>query len=84
VELRESGRGVLFEELLPSLQGDEDGHGYAEIARRLGTSEGTIRVTVHRLRRRYRELVRALVSQTLNNPMDVEAELAHLMAALRR
>jgi RNA polymerase sigma-70 factor (ECF subfamily) len=42
-----------------------------------------VKVTVHRLRRRYRELIRSIVSQTVNNPMDVETELGHLMAALR-
>ena len=82
-EMRESGCGALFEQLLPSLQGDDDLPRYADIARRLETTEGTIKVTVHRLRRRYRELVRGVVSQTVNNPLDVETELAHLMAALR-
>ena len=82
-EMRDSGRTPLFEQLLPSLQGDEDLPSYAEIAQRLDTTEGTIKVTVYRLRRRYRELVHAVVSQTVNNPMDVETELAHLMAALR-
>ena len=82
-EMRESGRGALFEQLLPSLEGDDDRPGYADIARRLETTEGTIKVTVHRLRRRYRELIRLVVSQTVNNPMDVENELGHLMAALR-
>ena len=82
-EMRESGRAVLFEQLLPSLQGDDDRPRYADIARRLETTEGTIKVTVHRLRRRYRELVRVVVSQTVNNPCDVDTELAHLMAALR-
>jgi RNA polymerase sigma-70 factor (ECF subfamily) len=83
VELKESGRAALFEELLPSLQGETDGPGYAEIAGRLGTTAEAVQVTVHRWRRRYGELVRAVVSQTVNNPTDVESELAHLMAALR-
>ena len=82
-EMRQSGRGDLFQELLPGLQGDE-GPVYAELARRLGTTEATLRVTVHRLRTRYRELLRAVVAQTLNDPMEVDAELAHLMAALRQ
>jgi RNA polymerase sigma factor (sigma-70 family) len=81
-EMRESGRATLFQELLPSLQGDE-GPEYAELARRLGTTEATVRVTVHRLRIRYRETLRAMVAQTLNDPMEVDAELADLMAALR-
>lgn len=82
-ELRTSGRNGIFAELLPALQGGPDAPTYAMIAQRFGTTEGTIRVTVYRLRRRYRELVRAAVSQTLNDPMDVDEELAHLRAALR-
>jgi RNA polymerase sigma-70 factor (ECF subfamily) len=82
-EFKESGRADVFKELVPSLQGDDDLPGYAEMAWRLGTTEGTVKVTAHRLRRRYRELIRAVVSQTVNNPMDVETELGHLMAALR-
>ncbi len=82
-EMKETGRSDLFDALLPSLQGDDDQASYAEIALRLETTEGTIKVTAHRLRRRYRELVRAVVSQTINDPMEVDAELAHLVAALR-
>jgi RNA polymerase sigma-70 factor (ECF subfamily) len=82
-EFNESGRADVFKELLPSLQGDDDLTSYSEIARRLDTTEGTVKVTAHRLRRRYRELIRTVVSQTVNNPMDVETELGHLMAALR-
>ncbi len=82
-ESGESGRAELFTELLPMLEGDRDGPSYSDIARRMGITEASVRVTVHRLRRRYRELVRAVVSQTLNDPLDVDAELAHLRAALR-
>lgn len=83
-ELSASGRQALFRELLPALQGDETLPSYAEVARKLNTTEGVIKVTVHRLRHRYRELIHDLVRQTVNDPMDVEHELAHLMAALRR
>jgi len=83
VEFRRSGRAALFQQLQPFLQGDAGGPGYHEVAERLGTTEGTIKVTVHRLRQRYRELLRIVVSQTVNNPIEVDAELAHLMAALR-
>ena len=82
-EFRESDRATMFNELLPSLQGDDGLPGYPEVARLLGITEGSVKVAIHRLRRRYRELIRAVVSQTVNNPMDVETELGHLMAALR-
>lgn len=82
-EMQSAGRADLFQELLPFLQGDEHGPSYTAVAEQLQTTVGTIKVTVHRLRRRYRELLRGLVLQTLNDPMDVDSELAHLMAALR-
>ena len=82
-EFKKSGRTALFQQLQPFLQGDASGPSYAEVAQQLGTTEGTIKVTVHRLRQRYRDLLRTVVSQTVNSPIEVDAELAHLMAALR-
>jgi RNA polymerase sigma-70 factor (ECF subfamily) len=82
-EFRKSGRTALFQQLQPFLQGDAGGPSYTEVAHRLGTTEGTIKVSVHRVRRRYRELLRTVVSQTVDSPVEVDAELAHLMAALR-
>jgi RNA polymerase sigma factor (sigma-70 family) len=82
-EFKTSGRQSLFEELQPFLQGDASGPNYSEVAKRLGTTEGTIKVTVHRLRERYRTLLRTVVSQTVNDPVETDLELAHLMEALR-
>ena len=82
-EFKASGRGPLFEQLQPYLQGDVSGPSYAEVAERLGTTKGTIRVTVHRLRERYRTLLRTVVNQTVNGPVETDLELAHLMTALR-
>lgn len=82
-DMRTSGRSDVFQGLLPFLQGEDDRPGYAAVAEQLHTTVGTIKVSVHRLRRRYRELVRETVLQTLNYPLDVDDELAHLMAALR-
>ncbi len=81
-EFKQSGRLALFEQLQPFLEGDE-GPGYLEVAERLGTTEGTIKVTVHRLRQRYRQLLRAVVSQTVDNPLEIDSELAHLRTVLR-
>ena len=57
---------------------------YGTAAARLGISEGAARVAVHRLRRRFRELYREELSQTLPDGADVEGELQHLAAALAR
>jgi len=82
-EVRRSGRAPLFEALCPFLQGDSAATSYVAVARNLGTSEGTIKVTVHRLRRRYRDLLRAVVARTVDSPTEVEEELRHLMQVLQ-
>ena len=55
---------------------------YAEIAIRLGSSEGAVKVAVHRLRQRYREVLRAEIADTVAGPGEVEDELRNLFAAL--
>lgn len=84
VEFNQTGRGQLFEKLFPFLQGEKGTQTYAGIAAELGTTEGTIKVTVNRMRRRYRELLGAVVSHTVASHAEVEEELRQLMAALRR
>ena len=46
-------------------------------------TEGAVKVAVHRLRKRYGELVRAEIAKTVTDPSDVEVEMRHLVAALR-
>jgi DNA-directed RNA polymerase specialized sigma24 family protein len=75
-----TGKEYVFEELKPALTGEKIP--YAEIATRLGQTEGTVRVAVHRLRMRYRDLVRAEIAETVATEADVDAELQHLFAAL--
>jgi RNA polymerase sigma-70 factor (ECF subfamily) len=55
---------------------------YGEAAQQLGVDEGALRVTVHRLRKRYRELLRDEIAQTLAEPGQVDEELRSLLAAL--
>jgi len=76
-----AGKQELFEALLPALQG-EPHVPYAELGLRLNLSEGAIKVAVHRLRQRYRELLRAAVANTVADPLDVDGELRHLMQVL--
>jgi RNA polymerase sigma-70 factor (ECF subfamily) len=75
------GRGELFEALRGSLTGEEPDR--SETAARLGMTEGAVKVAVHRLRRRYRELLRAEIAETVADPADIDAEMRHLVAALR-
>ncbi|MFT4176969.1 MAG: sigma-70 family RNA polymerase sigma factor [Luteolibacter sp.] len=77
------GNGERFEQLKGFLTISKDQISCAEKARVLGIEEGTLRVAVHRLRQRYRELLRHEIRQTLSDPAMVEEELAALMNAFR-
>ena len=55
---------------------------YAELARQLETSEGAMKVGIHRLRKRYRELLRAEVAETVADSSQIDGELRYLAAAL--
>jgi RNA polymerase sigma factor (sigma-70 family) len=76
------GKENLFEQLKPTLTEVSRSVRYAEIAARLGTSEGAVKVAVHRLRQRYREVLRAEIADTVANPGEVEDEIRSLFAAL--
>jgi DNA-directed RNA polymerase specialized sigma24 family protein len=65
------------------LLGETAGATYAQIAAGLELTEGTLKVQVHRLRRRLRELVLDEIEQTGAAGDDAEAELRHLLAILR-
>ena len=61
---------------------DPESGPYAEIAERLGTTEGNIRVAVHRLRRRYGLLLREEIAATVGDAAQVDDEIQALFAAL--
>ncbi len=75
------GRSRLFEQLKPFLTIGKSAIPYAEAAVVLGLSEGAVRVAVHRLRRRFRELLREEIGQTLADPAQVEEEIQALFSA---
>lgn len=75
------GRTQVFETLKPWLTGDV-ATSQAEAAEKLGLSEGAVKVAIHRLRKRYRELVKSGIAQTVNDPEEIAAELQHLVAVL--
>lgn len=73
-------RRERFEQLKGFLVGDEPP--YEALAGQLGEVAATLRVQVCRLRRRYRELLRDEIAETVEDPADVDDELRHLLAAL--
>jgi RNA polymerase sigma-70 factor (ECF subfamily) len=82
-EFRTRGKENLFEQLKACLTGDRLDQPYAEFARQLGVGVSAVKVSVHRLRQRYRELLRDEIAQTVGDPTAVDTELRHLMEILR-
>jgi RNA polymerase sigma factor (sigma-70 family) len=83
-EFARRGKLELFEHLKPYLGGDESTVPYSQIAATLGKSEGAVKVAVHRLRHRCRELLRAEIAQTVSSPQEVDGELRDLFDAVAR
>ena len=86
-KLREEYTGMrkadYFEKLSPLLDGDPLARGYGELASELGASSVALRVAVHRMRRRYRELLRGELAQTVSAPEEIDEEIRFLLAAFR-
>jgi len=74
------GKRRLFERLRVFLSGDRADLTCAEAGAELGMTEGAVKVAVHRLRRRYRDLLREQVAQTVHTAADLEEELRNLRA----
>ncbi|PYI87000.1 MAG: RNA polymerase subunit sigma-24 [Verrucomicrobia bacterium] len=76
------GKSKLFEELKATLTGERSSIPYARIGQGMKMNEGAVKVAVHRLRQRYRELIRAEIAATVATPAEVEDEMRSLFAAL--
>ena len=74
-EYEASGQGALFMELRFAITGDKNTIPYAELASRLGLKEEALRVTVHRLRQRYRRALREEIAQTVADESEVVEEM---------
>lgn len=81
-EMVRADKGVQFEQTKSFLTDDPRDGDYATVAERLGVPSQSVAVLVHRLRQRYRELVRAEVANTVSSPTEVAEEMRHLYAAL--
>lgn len=78
------GKGALFAALHPYLAGKAGQRSYDEVADELGMNANSIGVAIHRMRRRYGELVRAEIAQTVSSSEEIEPELAHLFEIFAR
>jgi len=80
-EFVQHGRPEHFERLKVFLLGPSEAP-YAALAREMSTSEGAVKVAIHRLRKRYRDLFRKEIADTVADPGEVDSELRYLAAVL--
>ena len=81
-EFASAGKDDHFNALKPWLIGELQSVSQAEAARQLGLTEGAVKVAIHRLRRRFRDLVKAEIAHTLGEPGQVQEELRYLLEVL--
>jgi RNA polymerase sigma factor (sigma-70 family) len=78
-EFGATGRGDLFEALQAHFWGDAESTPYPELAERFGLTLANVKITAHRLRQRYRELLREEIAHTVALPSQIDEEIQHLM-----
>lgn len=81
-EFVSAGKLPLFERLKVYLTSGENGPAYADVAAQLGLSESAVKMAVSRLRKRYRQVLRAEIGRTVAGPDEIEGEIRDLFAAL--
>ncbi len=81
-EFRAGHKEKTFAVLFPLLQGDGGGRPYGEIATELGTTESAIKVSVHRMRQRYGQILRDEIARTVDSRAEVQEELRHLLRVI--
>ena len=82
-EYQAAGKAALFDQLKEFLVGERGRPTQAEIAAQLGMTENAVKQAFHRLRQRYRVLLREEIAHTVAQPGDIEDELRHLVSVLR-
>lgn len=81
-DYRDAGKGDQFAVLKPALVAGKLEESYKVTADQLGMSEGALKVAVHRLRKRYGELLQDEVAQTVHDTAEAETELKYLLSTL--
>ena len=82
-EYQVAGNSALFEQLKQTLSDEPDRPSQAKIAQKLNMTENAVKQACHRLRQRYRLLLREEIAQTVAVPGDVEEELRHFISILQ-
>jgi RNA polymerase sigma factor (sigma-70 family) len=79
-EMRQAGKAAWFDELKAVLIGSSEGSTYAVVAEKLRSTEAAVKMAAHRLRKRYRELLRLEIAETVEHVADVDDEIRRLFA----
>ncbi len=79
-----TGKQAVFDQLQSCLLGERTTETYAQLGARLGLSETAVKVTVHRLRQRYRELLREEIAHTVTRPEEIQEEMHYLFEVVSR
>jgi RNA polymerase sigma-70 factor (ECF subfamily) len=81
-EFAAAGKSAQLESLSAFLNQDADDTHYEELANRTGMSSGALRMAVHRMRRKYRRLLREEIAETVGTPEEVDDEIRFLLSAM--
>jgi RNA polymerase sigma-70 factor (ECF subfamily) len=81
-EFKSAGKQDQFDALKPWLVGETAALSQADAAHQLSLNEGAVKVAIHRLRKRFREIVRAEIGQTVEGAAQVDEELRYLVEVL--
>ena len=83
-QYQQAGKSELFDTLAPFMSAQSDSPTYADIAQQLDMTEPAVRMAVSRMRRHFRDKIRAEVGRTLDDSDDVDQEMQNLFNALER
>ncbi len=81
-EFDQAERLDLFDQLKPHLWGEDEATPYLQLAARFNMSLSAIKVTVHRLRRRYRDVLREEIAQTVADAAEIDGEIQYLIRVM--
>lgn len=81
-EYERAGKRPIFDALQPYLSGTADDLSYKKLGEQIGLSVGAITMSIHRMRKRYAELLRVEIGQTVSSPTEIDDEISFLFSAL--
>lgn len=81
-EQEDTDRGKEFVRLEGFLTGQQATASYRDLAAELGTSEGAVKTSIHRLRQRFGQLLRSEIAETVSSPTEVDDEVKHLLGVI--